>query len=481
MLGKAIFHLDRKIGDGLEAALDHHHERRLRRLGWERALDPPTGIWAEGPPPPRHGNSVEVLIDGEQAFPAIAEAIRNAKSHVHFAGWYMSPEFDMARDKRSLPLKTLLEEAAERVPVRVLMWAGAPVFWYYPTSRLDVRAKAAELCRDSRIYYAADPKERLLHCHHEKIIIVDDEVAFVGGIEPTVSGGDRWDRNAHPMRGERGWHDAGTRLRGPVVADVADHFRMRWQEVAFERLPSPTDAQPAGDLEAQIVRTVPEKVYDFLPLGDFSITEAYMKGFRSAERLIYIENQFLWSHHIVQLLADKLRNPPSDEFRIVLMLPSRPTTGMDDTLGQLAVLIGADVDNRLLASTLWAHSGSRKEQIYVHAKVGIVDDEWLTIGSANLNNHSLFNDTEVNVVTHDHDLARSTRLRLWAEHLETSIEEVQRDPVAVIEEQWKPVAKRQRALREAGRPITHRLVELPGASKRSKRLIGPIQNLFVDA
>jgi phosphatidylserine/phosphatidylglycerophosphate/cardiolipin synthase-like enzyme len=478
--GKALFHVDRKIGDALEAAVDHHHERRLRKLRWERALRPPPGIWVEGPPPVREGNSIDVLIDGEQAFPAIADAIRNASSHVHFAGWYMSPDFDLTRNDHSLPLKSLLEETAERVPVRVLMWAGAPVFWYYPTSRLDVRSKAAELCRNSRIHYAADPKERLLHCHHEKIIVVDDDIAFVGGIEPTICGGDRFDGNDHRMRGERGWHDVGTRLRGPIVADVAEHFRMRWQEVAFERLPPARVPPPAGKLRAQLVRTVPEKVYESLPRGDFSITEAYMRGLRSAEHLIYLENQFLWSHHIVQVLADKLRNPPADDFRIVLMLPSRPTTGMDDTMGQLAVLVEADVDDRLLAGTLWAHSGSRTEQIYVHAKVGIVDDEWLTIGSANLNNHSLFNDTEVNVVAWDRDLARSTRLRLWAEHLETSIENVQGDHVEVIDKWWKPVAKHQRELRVSNRPVTHRLVELPGVSKRSKRLIGPLQSFFVD-
>ena len=153
---------------------------------------------------------------------------------------------------------------------------------------------------------------------------------------------------------------------------------------------------------------------------------------------------------------------------------------MDDTLGQLAVLLEADVDDRLLAATLWSHAGSRREQIYVHAKVEIVDDYWLSIGSANLNNHSLFNDSEVNVVTCDHDLAQSTRHRLWAEHLETSIDEVRGDPTAIIEERWKPIAEEQLRLREANRPTTHRLVELPGVSKRSKRLIGPIQNLFVD-
>ena len=479
-LSKAIFHIDRKIGEGLEAALDRHHQRRLRKLGWERALDPPVGIWAQGPPPHRGGNSIDVLIDGEQVFPAVVDAIQAATRHVHIAGWYLSPDFDLLRDGSYAEVKRLLHETAERIPVRVLMWAGAPLFVNYPTSRWDVRAKAEELCRDSRIHFAADPKERLLHCHHEKIIVIDDDVAFVNGIEPTTCGGDRYDGNGHPMRGERGWHDVGTRLRGPVVHDVAEHFRLRWQEVTSEKLPPPPVPETAGDLDAQIVRTVPEKVYEAVPNGDFSALEAYMRGLRSAEHLIYIENQFLWSHHIVELLAKKLRNPPSDDFRMVLMLPSRPTTGQDDTLGQLAVLVESDVDKRLLAGTLWSHSGSRTEQIYIHAKVCIVDDQWLTIGSANLNNHSLFNDSEVNVVTFAPELARSTRLRLWAEHLETSVSNVEGDPVDVIENQWEPVAEKQLRLRNADRPPTHRLVKLPGVSKRSKRIIGPLQNYLVD-
>jgi PLD-like domain len=69
---------------------------------------------------------------------------------------------------------------------------------------------------------------------------------------------------------------------------------------------------------------------------------------------------------------------------------------------------------RFLACTLYARAGSLVDPVYVHAKVGIVDDRWLTVGSANLNEHSLFNDTEMNVVTHDPGLARATRLRLWA-------------------------------------------------------------------
>jgi len=116
----------------------------------------------------------------------------------------------------------------------------------------------------------------------------------------------------------------------------------------------------------------------------------------------------------------------------------------------------------------------------VHAKVGIVDDRWMTIGSANLNAHSLFNDSEVNVITDDAELARRTRVRLWAEHLERPEEEVAGDPTQVIDELWRPTAEEQLARRRADRVLTHRLMRLEPSSKRSQRLLGPLQGLLVD-
>ena len=118
----------------------------------------------------------------------------------------------------------------------------------------------------------------------------------------------------------------------------------------------------------------------------------------------------------------------------------------------------------------------------MHAKVGIVDDRWLTIGSANLNAHSLLNDTEMNVVTDDAELARATRVRLWAEHLELDEGTVaESDPVALVDERWRPIASEQLARRDSGVPPTHRLLALPGVSKRSARLLGPLVGLGDDS
>jgi phosphatidylserine/phosphatidylglycerophosphate/cardiolipin synthase-like enzyme len=137
--------------------------------------------------------------------------------------------------------------------------------------------------RGTRVQCALDSRERPMHCHHEKLVIVDGEVAFMGGIDLTSLGGDRFDSSDHPMRSRLGWHDASTRVRGRAVADVGAHFAARWQDVFGERVEQAPAPAPVGDVELQVVRTVPEKIYDFLPEGDFRILETYTRALRSAQ------------------------------------------------------------------------------------------------------------------------------------------------------------------------------------------------------
>jgi phosphatidylserine/phosphatidylglycerophosphate/cardiolipin synthase-like enzyme len=428
----------------------------------------------------RSGNAVDVLIDGAQALPAIAKELRKAQSHVHLAGWHFSADFALERENELVILRNLLAELAERVDVRVLAWAGAPLPLFRP-SRHDVRKMRDELIAYTKIECALDAKERPLHCHHEKTVVIDDRIAFVGGIDLTSESGDRYDHNHHPSRASVGWHDACARIEGPAVGDVAEHFRMRWHEVTGKALAEVRPSPAAGKLDVQVVRTVPERVYDAVPRGDFSILESYSRALKGAERFIYIENQFLWSPEIEAVLYDKITNPPHPDFRLLLLLPSKPNTGADDTRGVLGHLIEADDDaGRLLACTLYARAGHLHDPVYIHAKVAIVDDSWLTLGSANLNEHSLFNDTEMNIVSHDPELARETRLRLWAEHLECPIEDIPSEPVQAIDDLWKPISRDQLELRDAGRPLTHRLVRLPNMSSRSGRVLGPVTGLLVD-
>jgi phosphatidylserine/phosphatidylglycerophosphate/cardiolipin synthase-like enzyme len=475
--------LDDLVGETLERVMRLKHKRRLGRRGSARAIDPEPGGWAGTASfAPRAGCRVEPFVDGSEALPRMAEAIRSARSHVHLAGWHFDPSFQLEDD--GPPLRELLREAAERVDVRVLAWAGAPLPLFHPDRR-EVRRARDELVRGTRISMALDARERPFHCHHEKLVVVDDETAFVGGIDLTGLGGDRLDENDHPRRDGLGWHDTAVRLEGPVVGDVAQHFLMRWCAVADGNPPAP--GRPAtvdGGVEAQLVRTVPERLYDPCRDGEWSILESYLRALRSADRFVYLESQFLWSPEVTFVLAEKLRHPPRDDFRVIALLPAHPNNGADDSRGQVGLLIDADKEagedtTRFLGATLY-QPGPGGNPVYVHSKAAVIDDEWLTVGSANLNEHSLFNDTEANVVVRDPALAREVRLRLWEEHLERPREEIDGDPARVFDELWKPLADERLERRKRDGWADGKLTLLPHVSRRTEAIWGPLNGLFVD-
>jgi phosphatidylserine/phosphatidylglycerophosphate/cardiolipin synthase-like enzyme len=475
--------LDDLVGDALERAIRAHHARRLRRHGSARAVDPVADGWASTAAfAPRSGCVVEPFVDGCEALPRIADAVRSARSHVHLAGWHFDPSFRL--EEGGPTLRELLAEAAERVEVRVLAWAGAPLPLFHPDRR-EVREARDELVRGTRISMALDAKERPFHCHHEKLVVVDGEAAFVGGLDLTGLGGDRLDASDHPRRGGLGWHDTALRLEGPIVADVARHFHMRWHAVADGNAPEPADPPAAGGgVEAQLVRTVPERLYEPCRDGEWSVLESYLRALRAAERLVYLESQFLWAPEVTFVLADKLRRPPCDDFRVIALLPAHPNNGADDSRGQVGLLIDADEDSgddttRFLACTLY-QPGPGGKPVYVHSKAAVIDDAWLTIGSANLNGHSLFNDTEANVVVRDPALAREVRLRLWEEHLERPRAEIEGDPARVFDEVWKPLAQERYERRKRDGWADGKLTLLPHVSRRSEALWGPLDGFFVD-
>jgi phosphatidylserine/phosphatidylglycerophosphate/cardiolipin synthase-like enzyme len=460
--------VDDVLGDAVERAVAAHHRRRLARRGHHPA-DAPGGGWADGGSfPPRAGNRVELLVDGTELLPRIVADVAAAQSHVHVAGWFFTPTFRMGEDGPTL--RGLLADAASRCAVRLNAWAGAPLPLFHP-DRGEVRAMRDELTRGTSIEVHLDAKERPMHCHHEKLVVVDDRIAYVGGLDLTTYAGNRLDSPEHLSRVGLGWHDACLRIEGPTAADVAAHFALRWPRP----LAAPEPAPAAADgIEAQLVRTVPEHVYDGLPCGEFTILESYLRGVRSAERFVYLESQFLWAPEVVRALGPKLREPVRDEFRAVVLLPAKPNNGADDTRGQIGVLIDCDRDaggpQRFLACTLFQR-GDHGRPVYVHAKVGIVDDAWLTVGSANLNGHSFYNDTEVNLVVRDPAFVRAARLRLWSEHLEEPVSPAE-EPARLVDERWRPIAEADSQDRK--------LRLLNGVSRRSRALWGPLNGLIVD-
>lgn len=272
------------------------------------------------------------------------------------------------------------------------------------------------------------------------------------------------------------WHDIHLLLTGEPTADVERNIRQRWDETGrpwWRRLTPPLahlgamyltgnrqggqralrreemGALPPGAgpqvdgtaARAQVIRTIPALTYRFAPAGIYGIAQAYTLAARRARRFIYLESQYLWlesfegvdiwrlgwqSHHMRALLAE-LAAAAERGVTIALVLPDHPNCGRaftDTTITWLrANAPTAAAKGRfhffcLATSAPSLHDGQeRYRPIYVHAKVGIVDDRWATAGSANLNSRGVSHDAEMNLAVLDNDFARALRLSLWAEHV----------------------------------------------------------------
>jgi phosphatidylserine/phosphatidylglycerophosphate/cardiolipin synthase-like enzyme len=432
-------------------------------------------VWFAGGTPPRRHNRITPLIDGQAYLDALIMDLEQATSHVFIAGWCLTPHIPLRRDDpqslTSSQLLPVLLETARRIPVRLLIWAGAP-FLIQPTERAtrevrqEIESEARRLGVDLAI--VLDKTAHPSHCHHQKTVVIDSRVAFVGGMDITTFQGDRWDRAGHPLRAGLNWHDVQSRIEGEAVADVESNFRQRWAACSDERLPA--GRKPAIDESmstlAQIVRTIPPRTYDFAPDGEFGIHHALTTLIRRAQRLIYLENQYLWSPEVVDALHDAIQGPHAGQLRIIVVLPARAYSGKWDNDRRVTDLRRADENRGFFeAYSLYAsgpHLGARAfryRPIYVHAKVSIVDDEWLSIGSANLNTRGLVTDSELNVIAHDPALAKRVRIALWSEHLAMSREEVASvDPGELAARAWPARAAENAAIVQRGDGPLHGLV-----------------------
>lgn len=433
----------------------HRHvalqERRVVEISEWWGADP---RWcAEGSPPRRH-NTVTALIDGEAAFSAVLTAISQARHYVYIVGWALTPAFAMARPPQgeSSPgtLSGTLKDASERLPVKVLVWRGSSLL-FQPSVHVTEQGCAELKKAAPAIEVALDGTSRPTHCHHQKAIVVDGQVAFVGGLDLTTLDVDRWDVPGHPLRYGLNWHDVMLQLRGEAVRDVEQNFIDRWGAVTGEgRLPRrEPEVDPSWTVPVQVVRTIPKRVYSFARRGEFSIAHSYLAAIGRAKRFIYLENQYLWAREIVEVLTHAMNANAGSLFRIVLVLPARADLGKFDNDKHVQELRDADNGRGMFhAYSLYSGGpaaglrGFRFRQIYVHSKVAVIDDEWYSIGSANLNRRGLATDSEMNVQVVDPAGARDLRLRLWSEHLRVPVRDlVGHDPIATIDSLWTSRAK----------------------------------------
>jgi phosphatidylserine/phosphatidylglycerophosphate/cardiolipin synthase-like enzyme len=352
------------------------------------------------------------------------------------------------------------------VEVKALIWACSELFSHY-----DPKGAHEQLTQVGVTCIMDDSAHGLLHhpieSLHQKIAIVDGTHAFVGGIDMLIELNgdyDRWDTHSHhyssPLRrneedrAPHNWHDAHAIIEGPAVGDVERNFRQRWNDVVMRheldyRLLAPEHPLPPS-LEStslvQVARTIPAHTYNFAPEdGIQDIAQLYANALSNAHHFVYLENQYLWIHAFFGIDRPRLGTDSPDMERnirelaaalqrgatLAIVLPDHPNVGRAFTDAGLARLReeapGAAAQGRIQAFCLAASSevdgAEDYRPIYVHAKVAIIDDRWSTVGSANLNNRGMRDDTEMNVATLDAELARGLRLVLWAEHLELIGEE----------------------------------------------------------
>lgn len=408
--------------------------------------------------PPRDGNVVRALVDGEPAFRRICAAIGAARRSVWATVAFITPDFKMPDGQGDL-FDVLDRAVARGLDVRVLFWRPNPetrqfeprTFWGSP----DHRRVLAE--RGSRVRIRWDRAHRAC-CQHQKSWLIDagepTELAFIGGI------------NLNPRSvvapghlGALQNHDAYVELAGPSASDVHHNFVQRWNEASERRVehgtwacdgaddlafPTHTSAH-RGASKVQIQRTLHAARYT---AGETSIFEQYRLALGAARRTIYIENQSLDAPEIVAGLREALDRG----VEVVLLTPAEPEAEQAVDRPERKAFLDArsalgDHDHFTLAGIAGLDANGQRQNVYVHAKLMLIDDTWATIGSANLHAYSLFGSTEMNASIWDEAFVRAFRCELFSEHLDLDTSHL--DDLAALR-LYRRIAIENRGKRDAG-------------------------------
>lgn len=420
-----------------------------------------------------------VIVDADDYFKAARAAMLKAKRQILLVGWDFDARIRLGEDcadEGPQEVGAFFSWLVERTPglqIHILRWdTGALKTLFHGRTLL----RLAKWIRDPQIHLRLDAHHPPAGSHHQKVVVIDDCLAFCGGIDMTA---DRWDTRKHadkePRRLEPDgtpygpWHDATTMLQGPVARALGDMCRGRWEVSGGGKLAQidgdgacwPDHVQPDfTDIEVGIALTVPEMA-DQQALHQ--IEALYVDLIARAKRWVYAESQYFASRKVAEAIAKRLAEPDGPEFVIVHPTSAQgwlEPVAMDSARARLVeALHERDPHGRLRLYHPYTSGG---EPIYVHAKVTVIDDDVLRVGSSNFNNRSLRLDTECDVVI---DAARSAnaderqtiagiRNSLLAEHLDSDCETV----AATLAETGSLIGTVER-LRGAGRSL--RVYEVP--------------------
>jgi phosphatidylserine/phosphatidylglycerophosphate/cardiolipin synthase-like enzyme len=402
---------------------------------------------------------LSVIIDGQAYFRALREALLKAQRMVMMIGWDFDFEIEMlpgesdgdglAPDGFPNRIGLFLDAIVDRCPglnIYLLKWSGGALI--APGGILP--ALQVKLMSPDQIHLAFDGRHPLGACHHQKIVVIDDSLAFCGGIDMTDG---RWDDRDHlddnPLRclkngdDAQPWHDASTVFSGPAAAALSELARARWErahDAAVEEDFSPgADLWPDSidtvfrDIPLAIARTAPPEADK---PGIHEIEDLYLDAIKGAKHCIYIESQYFCADSVTRAIARRLARPDCPE--IVVINPHAAQGALEDQAmhvtrsRMIRQLQARDPHRRFRILYPVTESG---QPIYVHAKIMIVDDVLLRIGSSNIDRRSMGFDTECDVaITATDDGTRRLighiRTTLLAEHLGLSqdcvVQEIER-------------------------------------------------------
>lgn len=395
-------------------------------------------------------DAVAVIVDAADYFRVVRDAMRHARHSILLIGWDFDTriELDPADGDGEVPnklgrfLKWVVKNRAG-LQVHLLKWnVGA----LQSLGRGDTPLVLLNWVMSSRVHFRLDHAHPAAAAHHQKIVVIDDALAFCGGIDMTA---DRWDTRAHadddpnrrrPTTHRRygPWHDVTTAVTGDAARALGDLARDRWERATGEKLEPPPRVEPrwpealepfAERVPVAISRTMPE--YDGRK-AVHEIEALYLAAIEATERILYIESQYFASRKIAEAMIARLSEPEGPE--IIVVNPESADGWLEEeVMGSsrarlLRLIARADVHDRFRLYTPVTEEG---QDIYVHAKVLVMDDRLLRVGSSNLNNRSMGFDTECDLSIEagaEEDLrARILHLRhdLLSEHLGVSIEEVE--------------------------------------------------------
>lgn len=406
-----------------------------------------------------HADKLAFLIDGANYFRALHDSLPLAKQQILILSWdiysrlrLLAPDQTNAdRDNPTLSaLLNCLVRTNSSLHINILNWDFALLFAlsreWLPIYRLDWNTHR-------RLTFHLDDQHPLGSSHHQKVVVIDDALAFAGGLDLTRG---RWDTAAHdandPRRravdgGDlpvRPYHDVQLAVSGPVAAALGDLARERWRRAMNKSLPVPqTDTgsywppevvAELEDVDVAVVRTAPA-YREYREIRE--VEQLYLDMIAAARDYIYIENQYFTANAIGQALATRLAEADGPE--VILVLPLE----VDGWLSQQSMdmmrvalirqLREADHYQRL-AVYFPDKPGLGRLPINVHAKLMIMDDRLARVGSANLNNRSMGLDTECDLAVEARpgdrrvsSAIRRFRNRLLAEHLACTEGEIDTD------------------------------------------------------